>query len=239
MLFVFYGSDQEKAEAKFKTLASGLKLKNPKATWFVWDENNFDIGRFRELVFGQVLFGNHYGVLARRLLDQAGAVDFLMGNLKAMISSSNIFILLEISVPETLIDAIDKAGGQIKEFKLSKSATKDNSPKPFALIDALGARDRQRLWLEITKDLARQIPPEEIFWQLTGAIKNIYLVKTEAKPEMLKFHPYYQKKLSAYADQYEAKELIELNSSLGEILYQSRSGQVDLGESLELWSMTI
>jgi DNA polymerase III delta subunit len=239
MLFVFYGSDQEKAEAKFKTLTSALKSKNPNATWFVWDENSFDIDHFQELIFSQVLFGNHYGISARRLLGQTEVVDFLMNNLRAVIDSPNIFILLETSVPKNLIDAISKTGGQVKEFKLSKPAIKNNNRKPFALIEALGVHDRQRLWLEITKELAYQVPPEEIFWQLIGAIKNIYLIKTEVKSGKLKFHPYYQKKLSTYANQYKAQELIELNSKLGELLYRSRLGEIDLGESLELWAITI
>lgn len=237
MLFVFYGSDQKQAEAKFKALTSGLKSKNPKANWFVWDEENFDVGHFRQLVFGQVLFGNHYGVSARRLLSQTEAVDFLINNLQAIIDSKNIFVLLEIDLPKNLIKKMIKTKAQVKEFKLPKENI--DSRKSFALTEAFGARDRQSLWLEVIKELTKKTPPEEIFWQLTRIIKNIYLVKTESRLDKLKLHPYYQKKLLAYASRYEAGELVELNSKLGEILYQSRLGKSDLNESLELWALTI
>ena len=148
MLYFIHGNDTDAVLAKGRALVEKLLAKRPDAEVIRVTDESFDPAHVRSLAGTQGLFEKKIIAVLDRVLDaDDGAILSLLTAFK---DSDNAFILLagEVSAKDAqkvaehaekvvACDALARAPG--REFNM------------FALTDALGARDRRKLWVLFTR----------------------------------------------------------------------------------------
>ncbi len=191
------------------------------------NRENFSRAQLEELIDGNSLFGEKLVVQGEDLI--ANFEVEIEELLTRLVESDTKFVLTEEELAAALNKKVIKFGGTVKE---AKPAVSKPSFNVFALSDALGARDRKKLWVTYEKALMTGLPAEEIFWKFQWQIKNLLLVK--AGPENLKtLNPFVASKAEAAAKNFETEELKSLSRDLVEIFHAFRRGEKDLEIGLE------
>ena len=192
-----------------------------------FNRENFSRAALEELIDGNSLFGEKLSVHGEDLL--ANFETEIEELFSRLVESQTKFVFIEEELGAPLAKKIIKLGGLIKE---AKPVTSKPSFNVFALSDALGARDRKKLWVTFEKALMCGLPAEEIFWKFQWQIKNLLLVK--AGPENVKtLNPFVASKAEFAAKNYETEELKTLSRELVGIFHASRRGERDLEVGLE------
>ena len=124
--------------------------------------------------------------------------------------SDNVFVFSEESITKPILKAFEKVNAIIEDFG-KEEKTKTESFNMFSLTDALGARDKKKLWL-LFQEALKNGSPEEIhgilFWQL----KNLALVHgLNTNPGM---NPFVYKKTLGFAKNFSSEEIRGLSRSL-------------------------
>ena len=238
MLYLICGSDWQKRENKFRSLIESLLAKKADATLFNIEGEDWNEEQFEELVLGQSLFVKKYIVAGRNLFSNEMATEFISQHLDALADSSHIFIFNEENIPTKLVKPLDLAAEKILRF--NKVRTKITPTFNIFLIgDALGARDRRRLWLSFANALQCGILPEEIYWQYIRMIKNMLTVAKESNLDLLKLHPFVLNKTKKYLNNFSISELEDFHHRLVLLYHQVRSGRRDMGIGLERFILEV
>ncbi len=212
-----------------------LKTK-PKAEVYAarFSRENFSRAALEELIEAKSLFGEKLVVRGEDLIANFGPE--IAELLPRLAESPTKFVLIEEELAVPLAKKITKLGGKILEACLAVGQAK--SPKlkagfnPFALSDALGARDRKKLWVLYQRALLAGFPAEEIFWKFQWQIKNLLLAKA-GEENLRGLNPFVASKARAAAKNYETAELQNLSRGLVTMLSLSRRGESDLEIALE------
>ena len=195
MIYLFTGTDHARAYHTFTRYLAIMREKQPSATVLTFAPDNFDQGQFEEALFGQSLFLNKHIVAARRLSENDLAGQFVLENIEAIAESSSAFLFYEPLDPargkpvreNELAQALTKVAKDVKVFNQPAVASPDFNI--FSLTNDLGARDRERLWLDYHRALRARVEPLDVFWKLLWQVKSMIIAsrakditKTELKP---------------------------------------------------------
>jgi len=116
-----------------------------------------------------------------------------------------------------------------QEFALEKKEKKD-AFNIFSLTDALGERNKKRLWTRYQEALRAGSAPEEIhgilFWQL----KTLLLVSKGATAGI---KPFVITKAKHFLGNYTENELEDLTKSFVDLYHDARRGKIDFDIGLE------
>lgn len=237
MIYIIYGTDQEKAGDRFRQYLNKFKAKNPEAIVHRLDSENFDLDLFRNYAHGQDLFGKNYLIACTGLLSDENYFSQLEDGLEDVKNSPNICLFYEYELKKPIVKKLAKQAEKIEEFKLADIKAKADY-NIFDLTDALGSRDRKKLWVELQKASIKGVSEEDIFWKLDDHIKKMIIVKT-SNPKDLNYHPFYLKKLTAQAGKYSTQELKDLSQNLAELYSQVRLGRKELDLGLEAFCLVV
>src|SRR3970040_512130 len=95
MLYLLYGEEKNKARAKAHEMIGSLQKKKPDAAFFRIDSLNWSEAQIEEYIGGEGLFSNKYIVFVDSILENKEIKETLLGKLKEINESENIFIFLE------------------------------------------------------------------------------------------------------------------------------------------------
>ncbi|MFA5022888.1 MAG: hypothetical protein WC385_01265 [Candidatus Paceibacterota bacterium] len=250
MLILIHGNDEIKSRAKYNALAQSLLAKNPKASLFKLNAENFKIETLEELTKGQGLFYQKFIVEADNLFSNEEKKE--IGEqarvwLKPMAESENIFILLEN--PSTSFDkaqdktprASDKILEEIK--KLSTKTQEFSKPQNlfsakngfniFSITDAFTARNKNRAWALYQEAMMAGISSEEILWKLIWSVNNLLLVKKTKDASKLKMKPYPLTKATNAAKTFSNEELAKLSAGFLDLYHNTYLGTDEFEFELE------
>jgi len=130
--------------------------------------------------------------------------------LSGYVESENIIIFSEETVTKPIIKVFEKNEATIQDFGKEEKST-ENKFNMFSLTDALGARDKKKLWL-LFQEAIKNGSPEEIHGILFWQIKNLALVKNSStNPSM---NPFVYKKTSGYAQKFTDQEIKKMTTKL-------------------------
>lgn len=129
---------------------------------------------------------------------------------------------------------------------------------PFAICDAVAAKDKSRAWILFQQALLAGVPAEEIFYKIVWQIKNLLLLKklndaifsqgrTSGVPrgsafdieKETKLHPYVIKKTLAATWNFSEEELKNYSFELVKIYHDARKGLEEFPIGLEKFLLTI
>lgn len=232
MIYLFSG-DYSKASLQAKKTLAVLKQKRPSAEVFVLDEENFNTETADRLLLSVGLFESKHIIVGRRLSEIPEAETWLSKNVKKIESAEHIFLLVEEKISKALLTKLEKNGSHIKIFdsQSKKETLKDNFI--FTIGDALGERNRQKMWLVFTKAKLKGLSDEDIFWQLVGMVKNILLVNSSPGDQKVPLHPFVIQKVRKFSRNFSQQELADLFSKLFNLYHGCRRKNQDLGVALE------
>ena len=231
MLYLIYGSDFEKTRGKARELIADLQKRKPNAEVFRLEDEMVSAGKLDELSGGQGLFERKYIVFADNVFRSAEAKEIVLGKLKDLAESENIFIFLEDELGKTDLKELEKFAEKVQQFSIMLK--KEKPFNVFSLTETLGRRDKRGLWILYQKALTQGFAPEEIhgvlFWQVKAILAAI-LAKTA---EDTSFKPFVFQKSRVFAKNYSATELKNLSSKMVAIYHNSSRAGPDLDMALE------
>ncbi len=222
MLYLFTGSDKEKARAKFRADLNALRAKKPDASFVEMDELSFSPARVEELLTTRGIFEKAVIAAFRNLLNNEEAAAFLAKNARGLASSENVFLLCEDDATKTALAPLEKHADKV--WRSTAKPQQKEFPIVFPFAEAFLARDKKKAWILLQRIFSANTPPEQIFGALFWQVKTATLVKKAQKSgsvAALGLKPFVRSKAERLCRGYSERELGEL---LGEIvdLYHSR-----------------
>lgn len=230
MLYVFYGSDERAAQAKWRALATAFQTKQPDGIIFRFEAETFLPEQFVELISATDLFGEKRLILGRGLQEEATVAELVSKHWEALATSPNTFVFWERVLPVATVRQIKAAGGRAEEHVLKEKKSSDFNP--FALGDAILARDRKRAWLLFQEALRQGWSTEDVFWKLVWPVKAMLVVAKERGP-LASLKPFVVAKARRGLAKFSVVELEDLLSRLIHLWHVARRGQLDFDLGLE------
>ncbi len=231
MLYLIHGNDFEKARGKARELIAALQKKKPDAEVFRLEDEMVSEGKLVELAGSQGLFERKYIVFADNVFRSEEAKEIVLGKLKMLAESENIFIFLEDELNKTDLKELEKFAEKVQQF--SSPLKKEKPFNIFTLTEMLGRREKRGLWILYQKALAQGLAPEEIhgvlFWQIKAMLAAM-LTKTA---EEAGFKPFVFQKSRAFAKNYSVAELKNLSAKMVAVYHNARRRGPDLDIALE------
>ena len=231
MLYLIYGDDFEKARAKARELIADLLKKRPGAEVFRLEDEMVNAGKLDELSGSQGLFQRKYIVFADNVFRSEEAKEIVLGKLKSLAESENIFIFLEDELGKTDLKELEKFAEKVQRF--SGVAKKEKPFNVFSLTEILGRRDKRGLWVLYQKALAQGLAPEEIHGILFWQIKAMLAAVLEKSAEEAGFKPFVFQKSHTFAKNYSVPELKNLSAKMVAVYHNSRRTGPSLDIALE------
>ena len=237
MLYLFYGTDRNKAHEKALTLLAMLQKKKPDAPVFRLDTEEWQPGTLSELIGGQGLFERRCLVFGSYLLENEDAEKDILASLSDIAASGNIFILLEGKLNKSTLLPLTDAAEKVQACE-AKTA-RGEAFNIFSLTDAFGRRDKKHLWVLYRQALASGSEPEEVqgilFWQL----KSIFLASVCKSADEAGLKPFVWSKAKSFAKNFSPNELRALSQKFVTLYHDSRRGRHDFDIALERLILTI
>ncbi len=240
MLYLLYGTDVDKSRAKVRELLDSLLRKKPDASFTRVDNESFDSENLDFLIGGQGLFEAKQIVILDTLCKNAEAKSAILKRRKELKDSSNVFFLLEEELDSATLAKLEKVSERVECFgKRKKESIQKNTFNTFALCDALGARDRRKLWVLYQKGKRANLSDEEMHGVLFWQSKNMSLAKGARSAKDAGLNPFVYGKASSFAENYTDEELQTLSRTLVSLTHDARRGKHTLSVALERFLLTI
>lgn len=231
MLYVIHGTDTLKVHQKSSELIQKLLAKKPDASLFKLTTENWRLSELQELVGGQGLFSNKYIVQLSRLFEDEIISAEVMNYIKDISDSENIFIITEGKISPKVLKVLEKNSQKIEEHT-EKEAIKQQGFNIFSLADAIGSRDKKKMWTLYTEAL-NYFAPEEIHGTLFWQVKSMILASKTKSAEDSGLKPFVYSKAKKFSENYSEEELHNLSSRLISTVHESRRGKYDFRIALE------
>ena len=240
MLYFLYGTDEEKAREKYRALIEGLQAKRKDVTLFRINAQNWESDKFEELLHGRDLFGGKYIVSLNQVFELPEAKELVLAHLKDLAESPNIFLFLEKSLDKATLSKIGKHAEKAQEFTVKDEGLKIKDKfNVFGVTDALGERDRKKLWVLLQKAYLADLPAEEIFWSLVWIVKAIAVAQVSKSALEAGQKPFVYQKCSRFAKNFKPGEIAKLHGELSRIYHESRRGKDEFDIALERLALSL
>jgi len=239
MLYFIYGENEMKGREKLHQLLDSLLAKKPDASVFNIDSESFNEAQIDELVEGQGLFEQKYIVFLNKVFQNKEAKEIILGKLKEIAKSQNIFLFLEGKTDKKTLTKIEKLAEKVLEFKKEDLKKYDKKFKIFDLADAFGKRDKKNLWVLYQRSKIHNILPEEVHGILVWQVKTMYISKNSKSAGESGLNPFVFRKASVFAKNFTNEELKSISSKLVSLYHDSRRGILELDIALEQFLLNL
>lgn len=242
MLFVFIGSDTEASRAKLNAAVAEWGERFPGAERFVLEGGEISEVRLKELAGASGLFVERTIVILREPLSQKESEEVVTSLLEDIGRSPNIFLLWERGTLAAKIKtALNKYAEEMIETGTQKAVRERSDASgtvrdnPFALADALGMRDKKKLWILFAKASFEGKAPEEVHGMLFWQVKAMLAAAQSKTPVEAGLSPYPFNKARGFGRNYSIDELRGLSHDLVAMYHDARRGRAPLELALERW----
>jgi DNA polymerase III delta subunit len=164
--------------------------------------------------------------------------DEILKRLKDMKESENIVIWSEGELNKAPLEKIKKHAEKIEEFE-KKEVFKKKEFSIFFMADALGERDKRKLWLLFVEALRRGKVMEEMHGTLFWQLKTILLAKRTKSASEAGINPYPYGKAKSFAKNWGEEELNRALLNLCEMYHRAHRGEVDFEIAMERFALSI
>lgn len=185
----------------------------------------------------QELFGGTLCFFFDGAFTTAAARERVVEHARTLAQSPNHFFILETALDAATIKAISKHATHTDIEKTNEA--KERSGGFFSVSDALGSRDRKKLWVEIVRAHALGAAPEEIHGVMWWGVKNMLLAREARTAQDVGLNPFVFNKAKSYAANFKGDELQKLADEVSTLLYRARSRNIDAAIALERFALTV
>lgn len=242
MLYLFHGSDVEKARSKAFEWVAKARAKEPNLAYARLAREEVTDSALLDAAMAGGLFVKRLLVLiddpfpAARVKNEEEEEEeetssVLEDHLDALAASDNAIIIL---APKLHAAKAKKIAAKAKvEYKFDSAATRTLA-RGFnsGLVNALAARSREKLWLEINRALLAGDAPEMLHGLLHWKARDL-MEKAKTASGSSPDVP------SRGSRAWKPEESRSLSLALIELLQESRRGGLELGLALERWALSV
>lgn len=239
MYYLFHGSDTDKTRKKAHAFLDALFKKRPSAQLFRIDADTFDEEELKRLIEEQGLFEAKHIVLLDHILENKEAGEALHALASDFVESPNMFVLLEGPLLKKDETKLSKKAKDVYVYNKEKAKQKKDAFNLFAITDMFGARDKRKTWKLFHEALAGGVSPEEVHGILHWQVKSMLLARGASSATQANLKPFVYKKSCDYAEKFTQQELVSISKQLVTIYHESRKGEGNLAENLELFILRV
>jgi len=240
MFYFFHGSDSEKARERARGVLSAMKKKRPNAEYFRITPEVWNSATFEEFVSGQGLFEQKCIVFADGLLENTEAKEWILSHLGEIGPSENAFVFLERKIDAVSVKRFEKHAQEMKLFEEPKPKVPFGKEfSVFGLADALGNRDKKRLWILLSEALMRGEAPEAINGMLFWQVKSMLVAADAPTASAAGLSPFVFTKSKRYAKLYTFDELRGISRTLLSMYHDAHRGLRDFPSALERFALSL
>ena len=217
MIYLFHGTDVEKTRTKAFEWVAKAKAKEPNLAYVRLAREELTPAALEDAALSGGLFVKRLLILIDDPFQEENSSDLLEEHIDSLAASDNAIVIL---APKLASAKAKKLTAKAKvEYKFDTTAPRENA-RGFNsnLVNALSARSREKLWLEINRALRVGDAPEMLHGLLHWKARDLM-----------------EKGSRAWAP----KEARQLSHSLISLLQSSRRGGLDLALSLERFALSI
>jgi DNA polymerase III delta subunit len=229
MMYLFYGSDVEKVRAKAFDWVAAARKKEPALAYVRLAREELSDATLEDAALSGGLFVKRLLILIDDPFpstraksedsedEEEASSSVLEEHIDELAASDNAILIL---APKLAAAKAKKLAAKAKmEYKYDKPAARaDARGFNSGLVNALAARSRDKLWLEINRSLIAGDAPEMLHGLLHWKARDLMEKGSRA---------------------WSAEESRQLSLALIELLQNSRRGGLDLSLSLERFALTI
>lgn len=175
MLYVFCGTDENRARAKLRMTLAALQKKAPEAyVRRVTDEDMTGLC-MEALLMAQGLFYPKQVVVFDKALSQKNERAHAVASFKEMAASEHVFLILETTMDAELEKQCEKYATKIE---LCGGAKKERNKDvaDWSVTNALEKKDSRALWVALQKAIIQNTASEQIHGQLFWKVKQMLLL---------------------------------------------------------------
>jgi len=237
MIYLITGQDFTRAQNTFQKYATIFRAKQPEASVFEFTPEDFNPGEFKEAALGQTLFLTKQIILSRRLSDNEVARELVAGLVKDLAASASVFLFYEPETNGELAKKLAKHAKEVKTFEAKEQIKTEFNI--FTLTDALGERDREKLWVLYQRAERAGIKSGEIFWKMVWQVKNMIVASTAKDPQSTNLKPFVFSKALKASRNFSLIELKNLANNLADLLANTYPESEEFNAGLEKIVLTI
>lgn len=239
MLYFLYGNDTQKARKKLNTLINALLAKKKDAMLLRVNNENFSPSDVRDLASTQGLFESKSIIVFDSIFENTTDKEILLDNVKDLQESQNVFIILEEKPDKKSITKITKYAEKVQEFLLPKGSETRSGFNIFELSDALGMRNRKKLWVLYQTGKLNNVSDEEMHGILFWGTKNMLLAKSAKTAKEAGLSSFVYGKAKKFSDNFSEEELCVTSGRLLTIYHDARRGIEPLTIAFEKFVLTL
>ncbi len=158
MIYLFHGSDIEKTRSKAFEWIAKARTKEPNLVYARFASEELTDATLEDAALSGGLFVKRLLILIDDPFQEENSADILDAHIDALATSDNAIIILS---PKLLVSKAKKIIAKAKvEYKYDKLAQSESRGFNANLVNALGIRNREKLWLEINRALRTGDKPE-------------------------------------------------------------------------------
>lgn len=182
---------------------------------------------------GASLFGERYGYRLANLLSRDDSLDEVLPHLS---DSPHLFLIEEDKLLKNKKELLAEAGARVFEAGGERAVPSEHF-NLFALADAMGGRDRKKLWLLLTKALQDGYEPEEIAGVLHWQARAMLAASRASSAREAGLKEFVYGKAKRYGSLWGA-DLSELSRTLLSVYHQGHRGD-DMALLLERFALKL
>jgi len=239
MLYLLHGTDTFKARKKLNSLINTLLSKKKDAMLIRVNSENFSPREVLDLADSQGLFESKSIIIFDSIFENTTDKEILLDNSKDLQDSDNVFIILEGKLDKKSITKISKYAEKVQEFDAPKVLAKKSQFNIFELSDALGTRDRKRLWVLYQTGKLHNVSDEEMHGILFWGIKNMLLARNSKSATEAGLSPFVYKKAKGFERNFKDRELENISGTLLQIYHNARRGIKPFNIGFEQFVLTL
>lgn len=234
MIYFIFGDDRQKVHNTAHGVVAVLQKKRPDALQFritgdEWNKDSFD-----GIAGGQGLFESKYIIVLDSVFKNEEAADYVEDKLKELKEADHAFVFIEYSPTATTKNPLKKFAEKTWEVSDEKKQKKEVF-NIFSLTDALGERNRGKLWVLYQKAVMGGAEPEEIHGILFWQVKSMLLAAQSRSAEEAGLKPFVWSKSKRFLGNYSTDELKKISNDMVNLYHQSRLESESLETNLELF----
>jgi DNA polymerase III delta subunit len=189
MIYLFSGTDTQKAREKAHALIDALQKKKPDAAYFKQTAETLNEAVLEELTQSQGLFERKFIIYMDNVLEDDEKKELLLEKLETLKESENIFVILERKLDAKSKKAFEKWSEEIKIYDEAPTSPQNELRRAsfniFDITYALGTGNIQKAWMLFDECRRKEMRGEEIHGVLWWQMKKMY-DKNPKDPKMRK-----------------------------------------------------
>ena len=236
MLYIYWGSDARKTSDALNAALGKLRARAPHAHMARMTEEAEALD-LESVMSSAGLFHAAQIVILDGVFANAEHKKEVMACLEELARSEHVFFIREEKLTDSDLKKLEPCAKAISRHDL-RAAAKKPEGNPFALADALLAKDRKQLWLRLSSALREGSEPEELHGILFWGAKNLALAAFSKDAAEAGMHAFVYGKTRRALGKFTESEVRSLVAELAELPHAARRNGVELEYALELFALS-